>query len=281
MEPYLAEARDLKAKVAGIRRPGRLTKTRGIRGALSIAAGIKSTSPAHCEATNEDAIRRMIRIDLAGAGQAVGEGLICRFLLTRGDSLGGSMRNVGGVLAQRKFARAIIASLTNAGVSFRWLHRPTNRWADVPADGSEGIEFELRGLTWGTPRQARTVFFNLKVPPVQNSVDVCLLNCCPDDHQAEAIANPARYLALGELKGGIDPAGADEHWKTAGTALARIRDSFRKQNLNPPIFYVGGAIAEKMADEIWEQLKDGRLANAANLTCDEQVASLCRWLCEL
>ncbi len=28
-----------------------------------------------------------------------------------------------------------------------------------------------------------------------------------------------KTLMLGELKGGIDPAGADEHWKTANTVL--------------------------------------------------------------
>ena len=95
------------------------------------------------------------------------------------------------------------------------------------------------------------------------------------------VASPVRYLTMGELKGGIDSAGVDEHWKTAGTALGRIREALRKQNLNPPIFYVGAAIADRMASEIWEQLQDGRLINAANLTCDDQVASLCGWLCEL
>ena len=34
------------------------------------------------------------------------------------------------------------------------------------------------------------------------------------------VENPKHYLACGELKGGIDPAGADEHWKTAGKALS-------------------------------------------------------------
>lgn len=174
-----------------------------------------------------------------------------------------------------------MASLNNAGIPFRWLHGPTNTWAEVPASGIAGIESDLRGLTWAKGKHLRTLAFNMRVPTVRNSVDVCLLDCSPDEDQTTVIENPARYLALGELKGGIDPAGADEHWKTAGTALARIREAFRKQVLNPPIFYVGGAIAEKMAGEIWEQLQDGRLTNAANLTCDDQVASLCSWLCDL
>jgi len=43
--------------------------------------------------------------------------------------------------------------------------------------------------------------------------------------------------------------------------------------------FVGAAIGNSMADEIWQQLKKGTLSNAANLTNADQVASLCGWLC--
>jgi hypothetical protein len=36
-----------------------------------------------------------------------------------------------------------------------------------------------------------------------------------------------------------------------------------------------------MAIEIWEMLEDGTLANAADLTDDDQVASIIRRLCTL
>src|SRR5215210_5013030 len=90
-----------------------------------------------------------------------------------------------------------------------------------------------------------------------------------------------RYVALGELKGGIDPAGADEHWKTARTALLRIREAFSSHGLAPASFFVGAAIVKGMAEEIWTQLENGALTNAANLTDANQVASLCRWLVNL
>ena len=92
---------------------------------------------------------------------------------------------------------------------------------------------------------------------------------------------PARYIALGELKGGIDPAGADEHWKTARSALVRIRRKFQEQDLYPMTFYAGGAIEKKMAGELWAQLQGGILDNAANLTNDDQFSSLCSWLSSL
>jgi type II restriction enzyme len=39
------------------------------------------------------------------------------------------------------------------------------------------------------------------------------------------------------LKGGIDPAGADEHWKTAGSALLRIKRAFQAEGLAPATFF--------------------------------------------
>ncbi|MCC5622575.1 type II restriction endonuclease [Nostoc sp. CHAB 5715] len=88
-------------------------------------------------------------------------------------------------------------------------------------------------------------------------------------------------IALGELKGGIDPAGGDEHWKTAQAALNRIREAFSRVGHSPLTFFVGSAIATRMAGEIWNQLENGTLSNAANLNQENQVASISRWLCSL
>src|SRR5262245_16073580 len=121
----------------------------------------------------------------------------------------------------------------------------------------------------------------MTVPFFRNNVDLSLFKCNAKDLTRETIHTPSSYLALGELKGGIDPAGADEHWKTARTALNRIHEAFLKHKLRPHTFIIGAAIETKMATEIWEMLQIGILENAANLTNEDQLASISRWLCSL
>ena len=72
-----------------------------------------------------------------------------------------------------------------------------------------------------------------------------------------------------------------EHWKTARTALLRIQAAFAEIGLRPKSFFVGSAIEAKMAEEIWKLLSNGQLDNAANLTSNQQLDHLARWLCSL
>ena len=101
------------------------------------------------------------------------------------------------------------------------------------------------------------------------------IKCC---NIRKIISTPTNYIALGELKGGIDPAGADEHWKTANTALDRIRKAFAQSSVIPKTFFVGAAIENSMSEEMYSQLINGTLSNAANLTNEKQVYSLCQWI---
>jgi len=45
-----------------------------------------------------------------------------------------------------------------------------------------------------------------------------------------------------------------------------------------PYHWMDAAIESSMAAEIFEQLKKSTLANATNLTIDEQLTSICDWL---
>ena len=279
--PFVEQARALKASASKVTKPSALTKIADIQPALLIAAGASQKAATHMlPEDKEEAVQGLIRNFLEPAGKAFVEELVFRFLLTRGDALGGSMRNIGGVLAQRKFARAMISTLVLAGIPYYWLHAATSTWAKMSNEDAD-IELHLKGLSWSNRRRRRTVIFNLTVPLTRNNVDFCLFNCGHQEISPTTYKSPRLYIALGELKGGIDPAGADEHWKTASTALGRLRSAFQDKSLSPQAFFVGAAIQKKMASEIWNQLEDGTLNNAANLTDENQLTSICHWLCNL
>jgi hypothetical protein len=276
--PYVAEARALKLAAMQASSATDLPELRGIEAGLLAAAGLSDKALGHLsEQSKKAAIDNLIQHFLAPAGQYFVEELVFRFLLTRGDSLGGAMRNVIGVLAQRKLTRALLSTLAIAGTPYHWQHQSTKKWQAAPAN-SAGLDDLVRGLSWANSKGQRTLFYNLNVPIVGNNIDFCLLN---GGYQSQNLGDPSVYLALGELKGGFDPAGADEHWKTARSALLRIHNAFITAVPAPALFFVGGAVEKKMANEIFTWLTDGFLAHAANLNHDEQLFALMRWLVEL
>lgn len=279
--PHVAEARALQETAFKAKTPIDLLKIQGIETGLLTAAGLSDKALVHLLPEDKvEAINGLIKNFLEPAGAKFVEELVFRFLLTRGDTLGGSMRNIGGTLAQRKLTRAIISTLTIAGIRYRWQHSKTKKWANMTSDDSE-IELSLRGLNWKNRGRSRTLIYNLTVPLFKNNVDMSLFNLSPEKLETTKYKFAKSYIALGELKGGIDPAGADEHWKTARTALDRIREAFSKAGHSPYTFFVGAAVEKKMATEIWSQLKKGLLSNAANLNETNQVVSVSRWLCAL
>lgn len=280
--PTVEEARLLKAAASRVRKPAALADAPGIEAALLAAAGVSDKARRYMgKEDRARAIQGLIREFLEPAGDAFVEELVYRFLLTRGDSLGGSMRNLGGVMAQRRFTRAMIATLNLAGVPCQWLDSRSGAWMPVPSEDA-GLEERASGLAWTSEVGERTMVYNRMLPLVGKNVDLSLLNCAARSDVANSPSPiPALFLALGELKGGIDPAGADEHWKTARTTLSRIRTAFSGHELMPRTFFVGAAIVKGMAEEIWKQLQEGTLTNAANLTDPAQTQSICDWLAGL
>ncbi len=275
--PYIAEARALQEAVSQARHPSDLLEIKGIESGLLTAAGLSDKAITHLQPKDKTtAIKQLVKNFLEPAGAKFIEELVFRFLLIRGDALGGSMRNIGGVLAQRKFTRVVLSTLKIAGIPYYWQENKSRNWYEKGDDLE--IEEAARGLYWKNGQKDRTLIFNLTVPLVQNNVDLCLFNSSPNNLDE---TNAKSYIALGELKGGIDPAGADEHWKTARSALERIRKSFSKAKLEPHTFFIGAAIEKKMADEIWNELQNSELSNAANLNEDNQVVSISHWLCNL
>lgn len=281
--PYIEEARVLQNKIKGINTPAELLQIADIRNGLISASGISDKASAHLgEEGCITAIKEFIKNFLVPAGDKFKEELIFRFLLTKGDSLGGSMRNIVGALAQRKLCLSIVSTLRLAGSDFYWLNDSAEKWIASTSRFNESDIENAKALYWlNKTKKDRLLYFNITVPIVKNNIDIILLNKSKNDSIKSAISNPSNFIALGELKGGIDPAGADEHWKTAKTAIDRIVDSFKKEKANPLIFYIGAAIESKMASEIYDNLKDQYINNAANLTKPDHIVSLVEWLLDL
>jgi hypothetical protein len=279
--PFVAEARALQEAAGSARKPTDLLKIKDIESGMLTASGLSDKAKNHLSLKDKrKAIENLIENFLKPAGAKFVEELVFRFLLTRGDTLGGSMRNIGGAIAQRELVRALIATLRIAGINYKWQHKKSRVWV-TGSDEDSDIEYSLRGLHWQRSKINRTLIFNLTVPLVGNNIDLCLFSLDPEKLVESKFRDNDSYLSLGELKGGIDPAGADEHWKTARTAIERIRNAFTKVNCTPDTFFIGAAIEKKMAEEIWVLLTNNILQNAANLNNDKQMASLTRWLCNL
>ncbi|EDX75200.1 hypothetical protein MC7420_2204 [Coleofasciculus chthonoplastes PCC 7420] len=151
--PFVEQARVLKAAASRIKTPMELVDLEDIQPALLTAAGVSDKAARYLDIHDKiAAIRGLIENFLEPAGAKFIEELVFRFLLIRGDTLGGSMRNVGGVLAQRKLTRMLLSTLTVAGKSYQWLHSSMNRWASMTDEDSD-IELHLKGLSWKSNEQ--------------------------------------------------------------------------------------------------------------------------------
>ncbi len=224
-----------------------------------------------------------LRVDCVTTGLSYADELVYRYLLTKGDALGGKARNLAGVLGERKFLRSLLSVFNLSGTDYLWKDDDTDNWLPKPQDDT-GIEKRINGLSWSKNKVNRLLILDIKIPVVEKNVDLSILEGTPEDlkkGKQSIIHDIDSYIALGELKGGLDPAGADEHWKTANSALERIRKSFAKKKKKPQTFFIGAAIENSMASEIFKQLKSGLLNNAANLTDDDQLVSICEWIINL
>ena len=280
--PFIEEAKALKAIAVKAKFPKELLRINEIQNSLLTAAGISDKAKKHLQDKDKkEAISGLIENFLEPSGKSFVDELVYRFLLTRGDALGGSMRNLAGKIGEWKFKRILISTLSVRGRKYTYLDSISKTW--LSPNNEPDMEKRVKGLHWVSSGNERLLICNLTIPIVEKNVDLCLFDCSPNEmifgkNTNSAHHKPEKYIALGELKGGVDPAGADEHWKTANSALRRIRDSFAKNKCKPYTFFIGAAIERAMAKEIYHQLKKNTLANGANLNNEIQMVSLCNWL---
>lgn len=275
--PFVEGAKAFKVHASKAKCPEDLLGIREIRGQLLTAAGLSDKATKYF--TDDDklvAIQGLIDNFLKPAGGSFVDEAVYRYLLTKGDTLGGTMRNVVGHLAQAKLVRCLLSCLAGLGLGYKWLRNKETLWQDTPDDDYQ-IEDTLKALSWQYDGKEHLLVLNTNIPIVNKNVDLCLFEADSEDYPA-VIKETDKALMFGELKGGIDPAGADEHWKTGSTALNRIRISFDSAGVKVKTCFIAAAIEDAMAREIFDALQNGTLDNAANLTRDEQLIALCDWV---
>ena len=177
--PYIEEAKVLKNYASYAKNAKELLAITDIRSSILTAAGISDKASKHL--SEDDKIRiinGLIENFLEPAGEDFIDELVYRFLLTRGDSLGGSMRNLAGTLGERKFSRLLISTLSVLGKEFYWFESASKKWIKGNSNDPE-IEYHVKGLSWINNKE-RTLIYNLKVPIVGNNVDLCLFNAQPN-----------------------------------------------------------------------------------------------------
>lgn len=280
-KPYVTEAKYLKIRASEAKDPKELLTFKDIQPSLLTAAGVSEKASKYFQQEDKNtAIETFIDKFLEPAGNAFVDELVYRFLLIKGDSLGGSMRNLIGKYGEIKLTRALLSILSIEGRQVWYLDSNSNVWSEIGADNAD-IENIAKGISWISNGSYRTLLYNKQLKLVdKKNIDLCLLEAHYDE-ALNKLQSAESFLALGELKGGIDPAGADEHWKTANSALDRIRLNFNSLKMNPGIIFIGAAIEPSMAQEIYTQLVDKRLTYVANLTKENQLFKACEWLISL
>lgn len=234
---------------------------KSIRPQLLAAAGFSRKSLNHLsDSEQQAALDAVLKVIHATSASDWRMDVFCRYLLTLGDALGGTMRNITGATGGARFTDAVLAALGAMVI------------APTVTKASNG---KVQMIAW----RNRLLVLDRTPKFIGKNIDAIHLDTSHARTVQERLEEGKDYLACGELKGGIDPAGADEHWKTASSALIRIRDACA--NVDPKLFFVGAAIETSMAEEIFAQLQDGRLAHAANLTVPEQLQDLAEWLVSL
>lgn len=283
-DPYVKNALAFKAMVAGTKGPDDFLKMSEIRPFMLTASGLSDKSMKYLDDDDQTAaIKELIEKFLKPAGKDYIDETIYRYLLIKGDAVGGTMRNRIGALGEEKLIRAILSTMNVQGIEYDWMANIQGNfpWAHMSDEDVE-IEKNMKALHWKNSKGDRVLGFNLNVPVVKKNVDICLFACNIDEYEkGKIVKKTERAIMLGELKGGIDPAGADEHWKTANTALERIRTGFASVGVDIKTSFVGAAIENAMSIEIYEQLERGILSNAANLTDNNQLTEYCKWVLNL
>lgn len=271
--PFIEQAKVLQQKLNEINTPDEILNLKDYRPALLAASGISDKAQKYFNDEDRiEALQQLIKETLIPAGNGFRDEIVYRFLLTKGDALGGKMRNLVGNIAQQRLISRISSVLGNMGVTFQFYSNDLKLWSRP-----ETVKLhDVKAIYWKYKKQAYVLGFNMNIEKVHKNVDINLFKGTPTQFETGELAkSDTAPIMFGELKGGIDPAGADEHWKTGNSALRRDRDAFNGKVYTS---FVAAAIAHNMAVEIFKQLSDNILSNVANLYKEDQLSNYAEWI---
>lgn len=261
---YLDAAEVFEAKLEKLDDIHQIINNEGIRGDLLTSVGISDKAKKYFTSESAKAYLEEIvkKID-AQTNKSLKLDLVNRFLLTSGDSMGGRSRNLIGREGGDRLIQFIREGLEKKEIHYEVVSNSQDK---------------ITSLIW----DQRIMLFDVKPSWIGKNIDVILLKDANGTNNIEIREKPELFLACGEIKGGADPAGSDEHWKTARSALERISDAFKEANCPcPKLFFAGLSIVPGVAKEIVDHLDHGKLSKASNLARAEQVAALADWLISL
>ncbi len=161
--PFIQQARDLKTAAERAANPHALLEMPDIQASLLTAAAVSDKALNYLRPEDRRAaIVNLIENFLLPAGDNFVEELVYRFLLTRGDTLGGSMRNYGGAIAQQRLSAALIARMRNQGTPFHWRQA-----------GATALGYILLRMTRPLPYSCAAFVGSMAIDPV------CLFTILP------------------------------------------------------------------------------------------------------
>lgn len=199
-----------------------------------------------------------------------------------GDSLGGTSRNEVGRVALMRVIHPIIRHLYSNGWLFRICRTlkgdilekeesdsGTGKREWIEIDSQVDIdallkEFEKSRVLYHELEtiNGSRLLLNRQLEWEDESGEVYRVG--PDLHSHVGTTD---MLWAAELKGGADPAGSDEHWKTATQALERIIQAAQAtKREQPALSFIATILVERVAFEAQDWIDQGKLTSVYNLT---------------
>lgn len=162
--PFIDQAKVLKRSAEQAQSPQDLLEMSQIERSLLVAAGISDKAINYFdEEAKREALKKLIEEFLVPAGAEFVEELVFRFLLIKGDALGGSMRNVIGELAVKKLIRRFLSVLKTWDTEFHILKKSASKWCSAPED-DYWIENDVEALAWTNEHGPRVFALNRTIP---------------------------------------------------------------------------------------------------------------------